>query len=247
MDKEIIYYLFLAALLAFFSLGHTSIALLGFSLFLTLWLFLVVPRAQHFYNGVSFWKKVLIIGAVTLFLFVPSYFITPFFSSVIVFLGSYFMILLLFTVSKKIYTVVFQSTLYRYAILIPYLYFVVGLIIIVVAEKATEEAITRPSGKIMLLVGIILGISFMGTTLRLLSAQAPKKQLLQQKTLLFAFFIFLFAFLSRATGEGIIILKMISNSGIVLFLFGLPFFQLWKNRKKPQRSMQDIAHNVFHE
>ncbi len=246
MDKEVIYYLFAAVVIALFSWGHPPVALLGFSFFLTL-LLMMVPWVQKFYKQFSLWGKILAVGISTLILFVPSYFITPFFSAVVVFLGSYFLILLLFTVCQKVYMLLLEPRLRRHAILVPYLYFVVGLIIIFIAQKAIEEAIARPSGKMMALVGIMLGISFLSTTLRLLSSQSKKKQFLQQRTWLLAFFIFLFSFLSRATGEGIILLKTISNTGIVLFLFALPLLRLWKNRKRQHQSMREIVESVFRE
>ena len=246
MDRETIYYLFFAIVLTLFSFGNPSLALIGFSFFLTL-LLLLVPWVRKYYERLPLWSRILAIIILTIILFVPSYFITPFFSAVVVFLGSYFLMLLLFTVSQKVYMVLLEPRFRHKALLIPYFYFIIGLTIVLVAQKATKEAVSRPSGTMMLLVGIMLGISFMGTTIRLLSSRSKKKQFLQQRTWLFAFFIFLFSFLSRATGEGIILLKIVSNTGLVLFFFGLPLLKLWKHRKQPHQSLQEIVDSVFWE
>src|SRR3989338_11195215 len=98
-----IFYIMIGAVLFLFSIGDPEIALIGFSFFLSLFLVFAFSPLYQKFEEQDRTHKVLIIVSVTLILFLPSFFITPFLTSVLVLLSNYFIITLIFTLSQKLY------------------------------------------------------------------------------------------------------------------------------------------------
>ncbi len=243
-------YLLLSLLILLLSLAQPIIALFGVSLFLTLLICSSVSRLWAVLEHYDPVPRSISILFMSLLLFIPSFYITPFFNSLIILLSSYFLIVLLFKLSQKMYLYCQRKVeIEKYAYLAAIFYFAVGMLLLLNARVTLEALLTHPTGNIFVLVGLLVGISFISTGMRFITHR-PKlheRKLINSRNILFIFFIFFFSFLSGATFEGIVLMKIVSNAGLALFLFGIPLLRLWKQRKNPHYSMRAIVDSIYAE
>ncbi len=247
LHTEIKYYLGIALLLILGSLFSTSLALVGFALFLSAFALHATPGVRVLYRNMNAAAKVLsmlLLGIIILF---PSLYLTAFLASSVIFLGSYFVALMLFTACRKLHRLLeSRRKAAPYLPLILLLYLLVGSGLMVLARFTVYTFVANRSGKVLLFAGIVLGISFVSTAFKVLSSQRRKfLPRHPRELLLHAFLVLLFSFLAEATWEGILLLKTVANAGLVLFMFGIPLLQLWRMRHLPHESFPEITAAIF--
>lgn len=245
--KQRVPYFAPAVILTIISVWSTYAAIFGFSLFLVLFLVHASSSIREKFLRESAMEKVAIVLIGTMVLFIPALFLTLFFAAGIIVIGSYFIMVLLFMISQKVYSFfVHSSRVQQFSWAALFLYGILGFLIILRNNFTLDSLVSDTTPRLALLVGFLVTISIISTGVKVLQKRNALQDhhLINRHNLVFLFFIVFFSFVTIAAlseQDGITSLKIVSFTSLWSFLIGIPIVRLvrnWDVRRKPMTIIQ---------
>lgn len=245
-------YFILAIVLTLLSFWNKYAAMVGFSFFLVLFLAYAFPQGRKSFQDLPRVQRASITVLGTLILIIPSLFLTLFFSAGIILAGNYFIIILIFMISQKIYAYFgVRPKIQQFSWLALVSYFLLGFLIIIRNNFTLDSLLSDASQNIALIMGFFVTISIGSASIHVLKHMNAIKenQIINQDNIIFIFFIIFFSFATiAALGEqdGISSLKGVSFVGSLVFLIGIPIIKILRYRRA-EKAPRTIMNKIYRE